>query len=50
MFKPNEKNKINRNIPKYDYIRNSPSEKSTINTANFQIYFNIPRGDSVMSL
>ena len=33
-----------------DYIRYSPSEISTKNTANSQIYINIPRQDSVISL
>ena len=51
MFKLNEKYEINRNILKRDYIRYySPSEISTINTANSQIYINIPREDSVISL
>ena len=35
---------------KCDYIRYSPSEISTINTSNSQIYFNIPREDNVISL
>ena len=39
-----------RNILKYDYIRYSLSEISTINTANSQIYINKPREDSVFSL
>ena len=34
----------------FDYIRYSPSEISTINTANSQMYINIPREDSVISL
>ena len=38
------------NILKCDYIRYSPSEISTMNTANSQIYINIPREDSVISL
>ena len=50
MFKLNEKYEINRDILKCDYIRYSPSEISTINTANSQIYINIPREDSVVSL
>ena len=49
MFKLNEKYEINRDILKCDYIRYSPSEVSTINTANSQVYINIPRGDSVIS-
>ena len=35
---------------KCDYIRYSPSEISTINTPNSQIYINILRKDSVISL
>ena len=42
MFKLNEKNEINRDILKCDYIRYSPSEISTINTADSQVYINIP--------
>ena len=50
MFKLSEKYEINRDILKVDYIRYSPSEISTINTANSQVYINIPREDSVISL
>ena len=50
MFKLNEKYEINKDILKCDYIRYSPSEISTINTANSQVYINIPREDSVISL
>ena len=50
MFKLNEKYEINRDILKCDYIRYSPSEISTINTANSQVYIKIPREDSVISL
>ena len=50
MFKLSEKYEINRDILKYDFIRYSPSEISTINTANSQVYINIPREDSVISL
>ena len=50
MFKISEKYSLNRDILKYDYIRYSPSEISTINTANSQVYINIPREDSVISL
>ena len=50
MFKLSEKNEIDRKILKCDYIRYSPSEISTINTPNSQIYINIPREDSVISL
>ena len=50
MFKLNESYEVDRIILKCDYIRYSPSEISTINTPNSQIYMNIPRGDSVNSL
>ena len=45
-----EKYEVDRRILKCDYIRYSPSEISTINTGNSQIYINIPREDSVISL
>ena len=50
MFKLNEKYEINRDILKCDYIRYIPSEITTINTTNSQVYINIPREDSVISL
>ena len=50
MFKLSENYEINRDILKCDYKRYSPSEISTINTANSQVYINIPREDSVISL
>ena len=50
MFKLDQKYEINRDILKCEYIRYSPSEISTINTANSQVFFNIPREDSVISL
>ena len=50
MFKLNEIYEVDRKILKCDYIRYSPAETSTINTPNSQIYINIPRGDSVISL
>ena len=50
MFKLSEKYEIDRRIQKCDYIRYSPSEISTINTPNSQIYINIPREYSVISL
>ena len=50
MFKLNEKYEINRDILKCDYTRYSPSEIRTINTTNSQVYINIPREDSVISL
>ena len=50
MFKLNERYSVNRDILKCDYIRYSPSEISTINTANSQVYINKHREDSVISL
>ena len=50
MFELSEKYQIKGDISKCDYSRYSPSEISTINTANSQIYINIPRDDSVISL
>ena len=50
MFKLNERYEIKRNILKCDYIRYSPSEVSTINTPNSQLYITIPREVSVISL
>ena len=50
MFKLSEKYSINRDILKCNFIRYSPSEISTINTPNSQVYINIPREDSVISL
>ena len=50
MFKLSENYEIERKIPKSDYIRYSPAEISTINTANSQIYINIPRENSVIPL
>ena len=50
MFKLNENYEVDRRILKCDSIRHSPSDISTINTRNSQIYTNIPRGDSVNSL
>ena len=50
MFKLSENYEIDRRILKCDYIRYSPAEISTMNTANSQIYINIPREDSVISL
>ena len=49
MFKLNENNEVNRSILKCDYIGYSAAEIST-NTTNCQIYINIPREDSVISL
>ena len=50
MFKLSEKYSINRAILKCDFIRYSPSEISTINTPNSQVYISVPREDSVISL
>ena len=50
MFKLNENYEVDRRILKYDYIRYSPAETSTVNTPNSQININIPREDSVISL
>ena len=50
MFKLKKNYEVDRRILKCDYIRYSPAETSTINTPNSQIYINIPREDSVISL
>ena len=50
MFQLSEKYSINEDISKCDYVRYSPSEKSTIKTPNSQVYINIPTEDSVVSL
>ena len=50
MFKLSEHYETDKRILKCDYIRYSPSEISTINTPNSQVYINIPREDSVTSL
>ena len=50
MFTLSENYEIDRKILKCDYLRYSPAEISTINTANSQIYINIPGEDSVISL
>ena len=50
MFKLNENYEVDRRILKCDCFRFSPAETSTINTPNSQIYINIPREDSVISL
>ena len=50
MFKLCETYEVDRKILKCDFIRYSPAEISTIKTANSQIYINIPREDSVISL
>ena len=50
MFKLSESYEVDRRITKCDYIRYSPAEISTINTANSQVYISLPREDSVISL
>ena len=50
MFKLSENYEVDRRITKCDYIRYSPAEIFTINTNNSQVYINIPREDSVISL
>ena len=45
-----KKNENDRRILKCNYIRYSPSEISTINTPKSQIYINLPREDSLISL
>ena len=50
MFKLSENYEIDRRILKSNYVRYSPTEISTINTANSQVYINVPREDSVTSL
>ena len=50
MFKLTEKYEVDRKSLKCDFIRYSPSEISTINTSSSQIYINVPREDSVISL
>ena len=50
MFNLSEEYDVDRRILKCDLIRYRPIEISTINTANSQIYINIPRENSVISL
>ena len=50
MFKLIENYGVDRRLLKYDYFRYSPARISKINTPNSQIYINIPREDSVISL
>ena len=50
MFKPKENYEVDQKILKCDYNRYSPAETSAINTPNSQIYINISREDSVISL
>ena len=49
MFKINENNETDRRILKYDYIRYSPAETSTINNRNSEVYINKPGEHSVFS-
>ena len=50
MYKLNELYEVNRSILKSDYNTYSPSKLSTKNTANSQIYINIHREVSVISV
>ena len=50
MFILNEEHYVKRDVLKCDYLRYSPAETSTINTPNSQIYINLPREDSAISL
>ena len=50
MFKLSERYEVDRRILKCDYIRYSPNEISTIDSANSEININIPREDSLISL
>ena len=50
MFELIENFEVDKRILNCDYIRFSPAETSTINTPNSQIYINMPREDSVISL
>ena len=50
MFTLNEKNRVNKSFSKCDYIRYSPSEISTMNTANSQMFIIVPRENSAISL
>ena len=50
MFKLNENYEVNRSNIKCDFKKFSPSEISTKNTANSQIYIKIPREVSIISL
>ena len=50
MFKVNQIYEVDRRILKYDYIRYSPAQTSTLNTPNSQIFINKAREDSVVFL
>ena len=50
MFKLNENYEADRKIMKCDFIGYSLVATSTIKTTNSQMYINLPREDSVISL
>ena len=50
MFELNENYEVDQRFPNFDYFRYSPAAKSTINSPNSEIYINIPKEDSVISL
>ena len=50
MYKLNKKYEVDRKILKCDYLRCSSAENSTKITPNSQIYINIPRENTVISL
>ena len=50
MFKLSENNEIDRIVSTCVYIRYSPSEISTTNPPDSQVYNNIPKEDNVISL
>ena len=50
MLKLIKRYEVDRKVLKNDSIRYSQSKISTINTANSQMYINIPRKDTVISL
>ena len=50
MFNLIENYEVDRSILKYNYIRYSPTETSTINAPIRKIYINVPREDSVRCL
>ena len=49
MLRLNEKYEVDRKILQCENLWFSPSEISTINTPNSQVYINIPKEDSVIS-
>ena len=50
MFTLNETNEVDWRFLERDYIRYAPATTSTKNTSNSQIYINIPRENSAISL